>query len=204
MNKGLRELSVPVYEDARYLDGCTLLSYLSASDLCRPTIGVYQFTNSGLALRPLPAAKEDMLLPAPSLVFYTPNLEEAKEMLRRNGVLTAKIGYRGSTHHGQLMVIHKDTAGLDIRLTESTACISSFSEAQEALLAGSLDELQNVNVLMEGGNETKAYQETMNGLGDCWVEFRANLKKPSGFFTRNTKSNRQSHKVAKAPDIPYE
>jgi hypothetical protein len=102
------------------------------------------------------------------------------------------------------MVIHKDTAGLDIRLTESTACISSFSEAQEALLAGSLDELQNVNVLMEGGNETKAYQETMNGLGDCWVEFRANLKKPSGFFTRNTKSNRQSHKVAKAPDIPYE
>jgi len=44
----------------------------------------------------------------------------------------------------------------------------------------------------------------MNGLGDCWVEFRANLKKPSGFFTRNTKSNRQSHKVAKAPDIPYE
>ena len=24
----------------------------------------------------------------------------------------------------------------------------------------------------------------MGGLGDCWVKFRANLKKPSGFFKR--------------------
>jgi hypothetical protein len=26
--------------------------------------------------------------------------------------------------------------------------------------------------------------KAVGGLGDCWVEFRANLKKPSGFFKR--------------------
>eukprot|EP00551_Chaetoceros_affinis_P019011 CAMPEP_0203734518 /NCGR_PEP_ID=MMETSP0092-20131115/30126_1 /ASSEMBLY_ACC=CAM_ASM_001090 /TAXON_ID=426623 /ORGANISM="Chaetoceros affinis, Strain CCMP159" /LENGTH=107 /DNA_ID=CAMNT_0050618789 /DNA_START=1 /DNA_END=321 /DNA_ORIENTATION=+ len=31
--------------------------------------------------------------------------------------------------------------------------------------------------------------DTMNGLGDCWVEFRANMKQPSGFFKKNPNSN---------------
>ena len=203
-NKGLKEIALPVYDDARYRDGSTLLSKLSSSLLTRPTIGLFQFPNNGVSLRPLPAATEDRLLPAPSLVFYCPNLEEAKTRLSTIGVTTAKIGFRGTSKQGQLMVVHKDIPGLDIRLTENLDCISSFFETQEALLAGSLDDLQNINVLVEGGKVSKARQDTMTGLGDCWVEFRANLKKPSGFLKRNPTSTDQRPKIAKAPDIPYE
>jgi hypothetical protein len=203
-NKGLREVAIPVYDDSEYRDGSTLLSHLSASSLRRPTVGVYQFPNNGVALRPLPAGKEDRLIPAPSLVFYSPNLDETKERLSRNGLMTAKIGYSGTSRHGQLMVSHPDLPGLDVRLTETTSYLSSFAEAQEALMAGSLDDLQNVNVLLEGGKEARAQNDAMNGLGDCWVEFRANLKKPTGFFKRNSARPTEQRKTAKAPDIPYD
>ena len=204
VNQGLKEVALPVYDDARYLDGSTLLSQLSSSQLTRPTVGVFQFPNNGVVLRPLPAATEDRLLPAPSLVFYCSKLEEAKTRLSSMGVTTAKIGFRGTSKQGQLMVVHKDIPGLDIRLTENLDYSSSFFETQEALLAGSLDDLQNINVLIEGGKASKAKQDAKTGLGDCWVEFRANLKSPSGFLKRNAKSTDQRPKIAKAPDIPYE
>jgi hypothetical protein len=203
-NKGLRELTIPMYDDSEYRDGSTLLSHLSASSLRRPTVGVSQFPNNGLALRPLPAGKEDRLIPAPSLVFYSPNLDEAKERLSSNGLMTAKIGYSGTSRHGQLMVSHPDLPGLDVRLTDMTSYLSSFAEAQEALLAGSLDDLQNVNVLLEGGKQARAQNDAMNGLGDCWVEFRANLKKPIGFFKRNSVRPTEQRRTAKAPNIPYD
>ena len=56
----------------------------------------------------------------------------------------------------------------------------------------------------------------MNGLGDCWVEFRANLKKPAGYLknvlvsrTTNTSltgggAKTSKTRIAKAPNLPYE
>ena len=52
----------------------------------------------------------------------------------------------------------------------------------------------------------------MNGLGDCWVEFRANMKQPLGFVRKALKSAHSGtstgklapKRIVKAPNIPYE
>lgn len=204
----LREVAIPFFYDSAYEDGSTIQSKLSKA-LKRPVVGLYQLHN-GLALRPLPAAKEDRHLPGPSMVFQCENIEEAKDAILRNGAKCAKIGFSGTSKMGQLIALHPDLPGLDLRLDDSPQLSSSFSEAQDALLAGSLDELQNANVLLEGGKgteESKGKTDTMNGLGDCWVEFRANMKAPSGYIQRNSNvavSKSKGNKVAKLPDLPYE
>ena len=50
----------------------------------------------------------------------------------------------------------------------------------------------------------------MNGLGDCWMEFCSNMKRPSGFSkkkallsSRNDSVASKLWRVAKAPNIPY-
>jgi hypothetical protein len=87
-------------------------------------------------------------------------------------------------------------------------------------MAGSLDDLQNANVMVEGGNTrslndveitvssskaiaSKKKVDVMNGLGDCWVEFRANIKRPQGFFDKKART-KTMNRIAKAPDLPYE
>jgi hypothetical protein len=91
--------------------------------------------------------------------------------------------------------------GLDVRYCPRTATSSTFSEAQESLLAGSLDELQSTNILVSGAENVKS--DDRIGNGDCWVEVRASLKRPSNFLQR-TKSSTRRQKVAKIPDLPYE
>jgi len=207
----LRELAIPYFDDTFYKDGSTVQRKLSES-LQRPVVGVYQFRHGGLALRPIPAAKEDRLLPGLTLVFQCKNMEQYTRKIREKGAQIAKIGFSGTAKFGQHIVLHPDLPGLDVRLDDSVKFSSSFSEAQDALLAGSLNELQNVNVLLEGGKEdveTRSKPDEMNGLGDCWVEFRANMKAPSGFIKRNTsgvivtRTQGGSNKVAKAPDLPF-
>ena len=100
-------------------------------------------------------------------------------------VATAKIGYNG-TAKGQIMVQTGDWTGLDVRFCESTKYSSMFAEAQASLQAGSLPELQR-----EEDGKLKD--------GDCWVEFRANLRHPAGFMRR-----RKPPRIAKIPDLPYE
>jgi hypothetical protein len=82
---------------------------------------------------------------------------------------------------------------------------SSFDESQESLLAGSLAELQSVNVVSEGKHTNKNTEETSgdkNTAKDCWMELRTNAKYPSGFLLSRGKKNPLT--VAKPPDIPYE
>jgi hypothetical protein len=212
-----KELCIPYFDDASYPDGSTLLSTLSAS-LYRPAVGLYQFhrneNHNGIAVRPLPSAKEDRMLPFPSLVFYKSNDGDGDKSSNSDttgkdddGCRTAKIGF-SSSRTGQYMVSHPDLPGLDIRLSDKETFSSHFAEAQQALLAGSLLELQSNNVLLEGGksgsNESRS--DSMNGLGDCWVEFRANMKQPSGFINKRSANSSSSSqlRVAKVPDIPYE
>lgn len=216
-----KEICLPYFDDASYPDGRTLLSTLSES-LHRPAVGLYQFRDT-LAVRPLPSAKEDRVLPQPSFVFYKSDIahdaltftgkgkEDTTGMVSYvknnsnidNGVRTAKIGF-SSSFRGQYMVSHPDLPGLDIRLTDTDTFSSHFPEAQQALLAGSLAELQSNNVLSDGVDGKANRSDAMNGLGDCWVEFRANMKQPSGFIKHRRTDAAKPPRVAKIPDLPYE
>ena len=170
--------------------------------------------STSLYLRPLPEAKEDRILPPPSLVIQCPNLKEMEKTMQEihhqhlltndsnktkaDALTFAKVGFTGAVssanHTGQLIVRHDDFMGLDIRLCENIRLSSSFAEAQDALLAGSLEELQNPNVLSEGrksqdGINSKSESNniaTKSVIGDCWMEFRANVRQPSGFFSKGS------------------
>ena len=219
---GIRELVIPAFDSS-------IQSQLSSSSaMSRPKVGLYRWpgndTNNGLVIRPLPSAAEDRELSPPSIVFQCDNLESCVEILKGNEAADntktalAKVGFSGCGTGGQYMIRNSLLDGLDIRLCDATELSSSFAEAQEALLAASLDELQSVNVMNEGsddgrnvrkdgGKSKEGGSDAMNGLGDCWVEFRANVKKPGGFFGRKggiAGGSRRKPEVAKAPDIPYE
>lgn len=188
----LKEIVIPAYDDETDRDGLTLLSKCAhASSLARPCTGLYQFKDaSQLCLRPLPAAKEDRRLPPPSLVFHTDSVDRIEELALAETTATAKIGFTG-TVKGQIMVQTADWAGLDVRFCQATKYSSMFAEAQESLLAGSLPELQSPDVLQGGSGKKKD--------GDCWGEFRANLRHPTGFL-----QPARQQKIARAPDLPYE
>lgn len=199
---GLKEVAIPFYVDSSYPNGMTLQSTLSESILSRPGVGLYQWPSSSLVIRPLPAAFEDRNLAPQSLIFKCESLDKAIEDMEKHGAVGAKIGYSG-TGKGQLVVRHPDLLpGMEVRFCENTSHSSVFAEAQESLLAGSLGGLQNRNVLLEGG--TKGVDDHRIGVGDCWIEFRATLMNPSGFWRRYAKSRVNKCQIAKAPDLPYE
>jgi len=197
----LKEIVVPHFDYATYVDESTLRSHLALAPTKRPAVGVYQWPNSNILIRPLPTASEDAILPSPSLIFHHESPEDTSR-IKNYGVREAKIGYGGlGPGHGQVMLLHKDLLGLDVRYCPRTVVSSAFSEAQESLLAGSLEELQSTNVLVSKGEE--AQSDTRLGNGDCWVEVRANLKRPSKLL-RRSKNSPGKQRIAKIPDLPYE
>jgi hypothetical protein len=213
----LREIVIPFDDESTYPNGLTLLQSLSNSALPRPKTGLFQWTstsklsaNGGFTIRPLPIAKVDLNVPSPSIIFQCESLDQVQSEFSRHAILN-KVGFNSMTS-GQLMVNHHNLQGIDLRYCQSKELSSIFQEAQESLMAGSLDDLQNVNVMVKGGNPQSVGEnpaasptrvDSMNGLGDCWVEFRANLKRPMGYF--EGKSRRKSvQRTVKAPDLPYE
>jgi hypothetical protein len=196
----LRELVLPYFPETSSIQ--TKMS-MSSSLLSRPRPGIYQ-ANHGLIFRPLPAAREDLHLSSPSLVFQCQSLEEVRDLVEdKLGGNTYKIGWRGHGQLGSLIVSHPSLMGLEIRICESTGAewVPSihFDESQESLLAGSLPELQSTHVVSQGDKMTTS-GDTKIGNGDCWVEVRSNVKRPSGFFKKSPEGNR----IAKIPDLPYE
>ena len=174
----------------------------------RSIVGVYEWPTVGcgikpLLFRPIPAARNDMSLPYPSLIFHCDSLEEQAS----NFDNVAKVGFSGGiqSHRtrasSQIIVQHRDLQGLDLRFCDSETIPLGFAEAQDALFASSLAELQNTNVMAEG---SKGHEKSdpMTNVGDCWVEFRAHMKHPGGFL--GTKRRSSPMRVAKAPDLPYE
>lgn len=198
---GLKELVIPFFDNAAYKDGSTLLSRIGSVGLNRPTVGVYQWPNSATHIRPLPTAHEDQRLPPPSIIFHHDTPEEVNKYQEEHGVKVAKIGY-GGHRIGQLMLLHPDLAGIDIRVCPQQTFSSSFSESQESLLAASLDELQSTNTLLDGNEEGK--DDDRIGNADCWIEVRANLKNPSGYWRRQGGLSRSRNRTAKVPNIPFE
>lgn len=221
-NYKLRELAVPFFPEIS-----SLHQQLSKSSLSRPLPGLYQYTepwnanatisrdrtHDGLILRPLPSASEDFKLPNPSLVCQCSSLSKAQNLAENElGGTTAKIGWRGDGQNGSLIVSHPSIRGFDIRLVESDndwVLNSYFDEAQDALLASSLDDLQSSHVITEGSEgSNKSIQreaDPKNLNADCWVETRANIKNPLGFFSKKwSVRSRNKTNVAKPPDLPYE
>lgn len=207
----LKEIAIPTFDDAVYSDGQTLREHLSAAPLHRPVTGLYQLTtgsssSNGLCLRPLPTGVEDRKLSAPSLVIHQDSLENLSwvtemddgQMASTNGdFYVYKIGYNG-IGKGQLMIRSPDWCGIDLRFCQHTKHRAGFNEAQEALLAGSLPSIQSTHVLDGARGTIDPRTDKM----DCWVEFRASVRNPLGFW-----SNRRNHnkpRIAKVPDIPYE
>lgn len=198
----LKEIALPTFDDAQYSDGRTLREHLSAAPLHRPATGLYQLA-SGLCLRPLPTGVEDRKLPPPSLVFHA-NFENLPWVHEQDGQICSangefdvfKIGYNG-IGKGQLMVRSADWWGIDLRFCEQAKYRAGFNEAQEALLAGSLPSLQSTHVLDGAQGTIDPRTDKM----DCWVEFRASLRNPLGFWSRRSSSK---PRIAKVPDIPYE
>ncbi|KAL9181369.1 hypothetical protein ACHAXT_010174 [Thalassiosira profunda] len=140
--------------------------------------------NPGLIFRPLPAAQEDLRLSPPSLVFQSKSLDESQELIER-------------TLGGRTIC---ETAG------EEWVLSSSFDEAQDSLLAGSLAELQSTHVVSEGkrgGTDTVAGDPKI-GHADCWIETRQTVKRPSGFVSSLFRRKPSGNRIAKPPDIPYE
>jgi 3-hydroxyacyl-CoA dehydrogenase len=125
------------------------------------------------------------------LVFQCPSLTDAQALVEDTlGGQTAKIGWRGDGQCGSLIVNHPSIHGMDVRLCEvressnEWALSSSFDEAQESLLAGSLDELQSTLVMSDGkgsDDESTVEVDPKTNSADCWVEVRSNVKHPTGY-----------------------
>lgn len=210
----LKEVVLPYFENATCESGNSLLTEFSGSSLSRPITGLYQWPSS-LAFRPLPTPTVDMNLPPPTLVFQCQSFDEAKTSIENMGGKAAKVGFSGSSQEGQLRVLGLNAlSGLDVRYCESQSFSTSFAEAEEAMMAGSLEELQSVNVMTMGGNVkggsvdddddniTAQRTDPKTNHGDCFVEFRANLKRPSGFFKSTPNSG--GGRIAKGYNMPFE
>ena len=195
----LREVALP-YSVQSSSNLLTILSNMSS--LSRPLPGLYQMPgDTGLVLRPLPAASEDMRLSAPSLVFeYDDDISQIEKAAALCGGRSGKIGWKGDRKEGSLILSHPDIGGLDIRVA-SGALSCYFDEAQESLLAGSFGGLQNVRVTSDGRSKTT---DENIGKRDCWTEFRHCATRPSGFVNQMLRKTGIQNTVAKPPSLPYD
>ena len=130
-------------------------------------------------------------------------LAAAKEDLWRRGVFFEEIGGTGATE-GQILLSSPHLRGLDVRICDGGAALSPFfNEGDEVLREHVFEELnpalsQPLAAVGEGGQQVSspaaAYRKMGTGMGDCWSEFRTQLKRPGGFFTSSSSSSASSSK----------
>jgi hypothetical protein len=224
---GLKEVVIPFGDDDDH-DGSTAAAAMmhQLAPLPSPATGLYLLPSSNLCVRPLPTGFHDRQMPPTSLVFHAPpqTLTWPVES-RDDAVKIRKIGHSGvskgitSTNSsssiggsgGQYRFISADLAGLDVRLCGSAAYQSMFAEAHESLLAGSIDKLQSTRVLgvlgsgAGGDDDADEEEDRRKTSSDCWMEFRATIRNPGGFFRKTAAAASGNRSlIAKAPDLPYE
>lgn len=140
-----------------------------------------------LALRLLPSPMSALVLRAGDR-----SLVEVKAAMERRGVQAHPIGMTGASA-GQLRLAASELTGLDIRICAAPEGMVSpvFPEGEEVLREHCLDELnpgldENGELgINAGGASVPAaqYRSKPGGaMGDCWSEFRAQMKRPSGFM----------------------
>jgi|EP00624_Nannochloropsis_granulata_P003872 hypothetical protein len=130
-------------------------------------------------------------------------LAAAKDDLWHRGVKFEEIGGTGAAE-GQILLSSPDLRGLDVRICDGGAALSPFfNEGDEVLREHVLEELnpaisQSLAAVGEGWKQgsspAAAYRRMGTGMGDCWSEFRSQLKRPGGFFTSSSSSLGSSSK----------
>lgn len=129
-------------------------------------------------------------------------LTAAKDDLWRRGVEFEEIGGTGA-RESQILLSSPHLRGLDVRMCDGGAALSPFfAEGDEVLREHVFDELnpamsQPLVAIEEGGADGQqrasspaaAYRRMGSGMGDCWSEFRSQLKRPGGFFTSSSSSS---------------
>lgn len=143
--------------------------------------------------------------PMSALVLHVEagGLAAAKEDLWRRGVEFEEIGGTGATE-GQILLSSPHLRGLDVRICDGGAALSPFfNEGDEVLREHVFEELnpalsQPLAAVGEDGKQASspaaAYRSMGTGMGDCWSEFRTQLKRPGGFFTSSSSSSASSSK----------
>jgi len=145
-----------------------------------------------LALRLLPSPMSALVLRAPGKA-----LGQVQEELGRRGLVRARpIGQTGASA-GQLLLQAPELDGLDIRICghQGEDLPGVFAEGEEVLRENVLDELNPAidvqPVEEEGGLAASVpaaqYRRMSNGgsgVGDCWSEFRATVRRPSGWLKK--------------------
>jgi hypothetical protein len=211
---GLKEVVIP-YDDED--EDSTSRPFQQLMHLPSPSTGLYLLPRSNLCVRPLPTGFHDRHLPPPSLVFHSPQALPWPVVDSRDDTVTIrKIGHSGLSmgpspgrsggggSGGQYRFDSADLAGLDVRLCCSETYQSMFAEAHESLLAGSIDKLQSTRVLgaRDVDDDDDAEEIRRMNSSDCWMEFRATVRNPMGFFQRP--ASKRTTRTAKVPDLPYE
>lgn len=128
-------------------------------------------------------------------------LAAAKEDLWRRGVDFEEIGGTGATE-GQILLSSPHLRGLDVRICDGGAALSPFfNEGDEVLREHVFEELnpalsQPLAVMGAGEQQASSpaadYRSKGIGMGDCWSEFRTQLKRPGGFFTSSSSASSPS------------
>lgn len=203
----LREIVLPYFEE----DETNLFLEKLAKPLNprtqRPMTGLYQWptTNtkeSPIYIRPIPAGPEDQYLSPPSLVFQIPSpfllSNDSSDNDNTSNIQLRRIGFNGnSSNKGQFILYHQSLSGIDVRLCPNTQLSTTFAEGEDALFAGSIDELQRTNSSLlpttntiSASNPLTHTPTTINNNidysipleaeaeaeGDCWMEVRAMVK----------------------------
>ena len=118
---------------------------------------------------------------APSLVLQVRCVGAARDALASSSVATGTIGATGRNRTGQLRVATPWHAGLDVRLCEAATCSPAFSEGTEALLEGVLPEFRKPHDAASQA-EYDTLVADLRTNSDCWVDVRAMMRHPAGFF----------------------
>ena len=163
----------------------------------RPVAGrpnVFWLQPGSLALRLLPSTMSSLVLRAPAPMAIG-GVAAVREYMERRGVAAHPIGLTGASA-GQLLLSAPALDGLDVRISlapEGEAPPMVFAEGDEVLRENVLEEL-NPSIdgpvhhhVGEGAAVSVPaahYQRTMGGIGDCWSEFRAQMKRPGGFMKK--------------------
>ena len=131
------------------------------------------------------------------LQVETGGLAAAKEDLWSRGVEFEEIGGTGATE-GQILLSSPILSGMDVRICDGGEALSPyFNEGDEVLREHVFEELnpalsQPLATMREGEQQASspaaAYRSKGMGMGDCWSEFRTQLRRPGGFFTSSSSS----------------
>lgn len=150
---------------------------------------------NGIALRLLHSPMSALVLQVEA-----GGLAAAKEDLWSRGLDFEEIGGTGATE-GQILLSSPQLRGMDVRICDGGSALSPyFNEGDEVLREHVFEELNPAIAqplaAMEGDRQQQqasspaaAYRRMGSRMGDCWSEFRSQLKRPGGFFTTSSSSS---------------